>query len=99
MPNVNDCIWNTLLGVEITDYTVHKSLLSIGVLVADNGVAEVTEGGVRGPERTENGRGGGGFSGLVDMLVGNFIDKANSLLALIRLINGIWYLRLYSQYV
>jgi hypothetical protein len=43
LPDINDGIWDALLGVEVPDYTVHESLLALGVLVADDGVTKLAE--------------------------------------------------------
>lgn len=47
LPDVDNGIGNALLGVKVADYTVHKSLLTIRMFVTDDGVAELTVGGVR----------------------------------------------------
>lgn len=47
LPDVDDSTGNALLCVEILHNTVHERSLAIGVGVADDGVAEVTEWGVR----------------------------------------------------
>jgi hypothetical protein len=46
LPDVDDCVGDALLGVQIHDYTVHESLLALGVLIADNAVTELAEGRV-----------------------------------------------------
>jgi hypothetical protein len=47
LPDVDDSTRNALLCVEILDYAVHERGLAIGVCIADDGVAKVTEGRVR----------------------------------------------------
>jgi len=43
---------------------------------ADDGVAEVPEGGVGGPEGAQDGGGGGDFAGLVNVFVCDFVDES-----------------------
>jgi hypothetical protein len=74
LPDINDRAWNALLGVEIHDHTVHKRSLAIWVGVANDGVAEVAEWGVRRPEGSQNCGGGRDFARLVDMLVRDLVD-------------------------
>lgn len=80
LPDIDDSSRNALLCVEVLDNTVHKRSLAIGVWVADDGVAEVAEGRVRRPERSEDCGGGGHFAGLVDVLVCDLIDQSMKLL-------------------
>jgi hypothetical protein len=76
LPDVNDRVRDTLLGVQVLHHAVHESSLAIGMFVADDGVAEVAEGRVGRPEGAENCGGSGSLAGLVDVLMGNLVDQA-----------------------
>jgi hypothetical protein len=74
LPDINDGAWDTLLGVEILDHAVHERSLAIWMGVANDGVTEIAEGGMRRPEGTENCGRGRYFARLVDVLVRNLVD-------------------------
>lgn len=76
LPDINDCSRDALLGVEVLDYAMHESHLAVWVWVADDGVAKVAEGRVRGPEGSEDCGGGRRLAGLIDVHVCDLVDKS-----------------------
>ena len=79
LPDVEDGTGDRLAGLHIFNGTVHESDTTIGLGVLDNAVAESAEGGVGGPEGSEDNVGGGGDTVLGDDLVGDLIDKASKI--------------------
>jgi hypothetical protein len=75
LPDIDDSAGDGLLGVEISDGAVHEGGLAVGSRVLDDGGAVLPEGRVGRPEGSEDAGGGGLFAGLVDVLVGDFIDQ------------------------
>jgi hypothetical protein len=54
---------------------VHVCDFAVGLGVLDDGVAELAEGSVGGPEGAEDDVGGGGEALFGDDAVGNFVDE------------------------
>src|SRR5690606_35382980 len=73
LPDVEDGARNWLAGEEVGNSAVHQTDTPFRVRVLDDRGAELTEGGVGGPEGAEDGGGGGFDIALGDDLVGNLV--------------------------
>ena len=77
LPDVEDGVGDGLASGDITDDTVHLGDAAVGRdAILDDGAAVLAEGGVGGPEGSENGGRGGLETLLDDDLVGDLINKA-----------------------
>jgi len=79
LPDVNDNTWDAFLGDKVGDGAVHKGDMAL-VCVLNYTAPELAEGGVRAPERAEDGGGSGEDTGFGGDLVGDFIDESDSTL-------------------
>jgi hypothetical protein len=75
LPDIHDCARDALFRGEVGDLAVHECDLSV-VWVLDDAAAEVAEGGVGGPEGSEDGGGGWVAGGFSHVFVCDFIDES-----------------------
>lgn len=76
LPHVEDGVGDTLAGVDVADDTVEECELTILGHILDDAAAEVAEGGLGRPERTEDTGGGGSLAAFGDDLVVDLVDEA-----------------------
>ena len=79
LPDVDNGVGNTLLGVEVANNAMHESLLAVGVWVGDDRVSKLAEWRVRRPERAKDGARCRCLTRLVDVLVSDFVDQPEML--------------------
>ena len=80
LPDINDCIWNWLLGDQIGNSSVHQSSFStFWYWVLHDATAKWSEWGVGAPEWTENRGGCGGLARFGHDIVCNLIDNTSNI--------------------
>lgn len=76
LPHVEDCVGDTLAGVDVLDDTVEKGQLTVLGHVLDDAGAVVSEGCLGRPKGTENGGRGRGAAIVGNDLVVDFVDES-----------------------
>ena len=76
LPDVNDCVGDSLAGQEIGHLAVHECGMSAGRGVLDDRAARLAERCVGRPEGSEDGGGGGVVAIFGHDFVGDFIDES-----------------------
>jgi hypothetical protein len=76
LPDIDDCIWDSLASEEIGHLAVHERWVSAWGGVLNDAASELAEWGVWGPEGAKDGGGGGIVAVFAQKLVGNFVDES-----------------------
>lgn len=76
LPDVKEGADNGLASLQVTQLAVHEGDLAVRVGVLDDGIPEFAEGGVGGPERTQDDVGSGRVAVIQHDLVGDLVDQS-----------------------